>query len=235
MFLFAKQSRWRIVHIFRPKVVIITLFVAFFILVEPIESSFARPPHSGKSSSIIITKTATHVNIIHWASNTGMPFHKTYSWNIYPHGNSCCWRYSWGLRIAKPEEANDDDDDDDEVDDDNNTNEHSTKSSLSSSSSLQKQHQQEKDSERSLEEMVDSFLDQEFFNPSRVNENSPFKWFANLVERDYETAEALYASIIIVMLVIVSQELLRMQINGLHHYVPFTRGAASSAIGGGLW
>lgn len=65
-----------------------------------------------------------------------------------------------------------------------------------------------------------SFLDKQFFVPSKVEEGSPLKWFANLVEQDYETAEALFACTIITVLVVISQELLRMQINP-GAYVPF--------------
>jgi hypothetical protein len=138
---------------------------------------------------------------------------------------------------TQPEDANDDGKDDDSSMDKY----HTMSSPQKQQQQQQQQQQQEENYSRSLEEKMDNFLDQEFFNPSSVDQNSPLKWFANLVERDYETAEALYASLIIVMLVIVSQELLRIQINGLDHYVPFTRvsgsvGAGSArGGGGGLW
>ena len=76
-------------------------------------------------------------------------------------------------------------------------------------------------------EEEDDFLDRQFFDPSKVKEGSPLKWFADLVENDYATAEALYASFFISALVIVSQELFRFQIHG-DHYVPFK-------TGGSLW
>jgi hypothetical protein len=66
------------------------------------------------------------------------------------------------------------------------------------------------------------FLDRQFFDPSTVKEGSPLKWFANLVENDYETAEALFASFIIALLVVFTQELLRFQING-DAYIPFKK------------
>jgi hypothetical protein len=73
-----------------------------------------------------------------------------------------------------------------------------------------------------------NFLDRQFFDPSQVQEDSPLKWFANLVEQDYVTAEALYASVIGFLLVVVSQELLRFQLYG-DRYVPFRK------VCGDLW
>jgi hypothetical protein len=128
---------------------------------------------------------------------------------------------------AKPEEEEQADDASDG--DDNDKDHYSAKSS--------QQQQPEQNDSRSLEEKMDHFLNQQFFTPSKVDQNSSplLKWFANLVERDYETAEALYASLIIVLLVIVSQELLRIQISGgLEHYVPFTRISGSGVGTGGV-
>lgn len=71
------------------------------------------------------------------------------------------------------------------------------------------------------------FLDRQFFDPSNVKDGSAFKWFADMVEQDYETAEALFASATIALLVLVSQELLRFYVHG-DHYVPFK-------TGGSLW
>jgi ABC-type spermidine/putrescine transport system permease subunit II len=71
-----------------------------------------------------------------------------------------------------------------------------------------------------MEEQLNAFLDTEFFDPSKVKEGSPLKWFANLVENDYATAEALYTSFFIAFMVLVTQELVRMQLYG-DRYVPF--------------
>lgn len=67
------------------------------------------------------------------------------------------------------------------------------------------------------------FLDRPFFDPSRVSKRSPLRWFADLVQTDYETAEALFASSFLFVLVILTQEILRMQLYG-DDYVPFHRG-----------
>jgi hypothetical protein len=84
------------------------------------------------------------------------------------------------------------------------------------------------ENEPSFQEKVDSFLDTPFFDPSSKN-NGPLQWFANLVDSDYETAEALYAGVFFVILVVLTQEILRMQLSG-DAYVPFRHGGAS-----GLW
>ncbi len=72
-----------------------------------------------------------------------------------------------------------------------------------------------------------NFLDRQFFDPTSVQDGSIFKWFADMVEQDYETAEALFASATIAVLVLMSQELLRFYVHG-DHYVPFK-------TGGSLW
>jgi hypothetical protein len=71
----------------------------------------------------------------------------------------------------------------------------------------------------------ENILDRTFFNPSSIEENSPLRWFANLVQDDYETAEGLYVGIILAVLVLFSQELLRYYING-DQYIPFHSGGS---------
>jgi hypothetical protein len=71
----------------------------------------------------------------------------------------------------------------------------------------------------------ENILDRTFFNPSSIEENSPLRWFANLVQNDYETAEGLYVGIILAVLVLFSQELLRYYING-DQYIPFHSGGS---------
>ena len=73
---------------------------------------------------------------------------------------------------------------------------------------------------------LDELLDQSFFDPDKVAEDdpAPLRWFADLVKNDYATAETLFAGFIFVVLVVVSQELLRVQMFGLDGYVPFQAG-----------
>ena len=72
---------------------------------------------------------------------------------------------------------------------------------------------------------IDEFLDKQIFDPEAVTEDdpAPIQWFANLVKNDYATAEVLYAGAMFVVLVVFSQELLRMQLYG-DGYVPFQAG-----------
>jgi hypothetical protein len=72
---------------------------------------------------------------------------------------------------------------------------------------------------------LDDFLDKPFFDPDAVKDDDPaaIRWFANLVKNDYATAEALYSGVLLLVLVVLSQELLRMQLYG-DGYVPFQAG-----------
>lgn len=81
----------------------------------------------------------------------------------------------------------------------------------------------------SFQDKVDAFLDTPFFDPKKSG--SLLKWFADLVESDYELAETLYAGLFFVFLVIGAQELLRMQMYG-DAYVPFQHGVST---GGRPW
>jgi len=87
---------------------------------------------------------------------------------------------------------------------------------------------------KSFQDKLDNFLDKPLFDPDKmlddqtdkVKENpqsssNPLVWFANLVKNDYETAEALYAAGIISLMVVLSQELLRMAKYG-DAYQPFS-------------
>ena len=81
---------------------------------------------------------------------------------------------------------------------------------------------------------LQEFLDKPFFDPNEYddeNNDSPrlLGWFANLVKSDYELAETLYVGAIFAVLLVVSQELLRMQMNG-DNYVPFLRGGAGGKL-----
>lgn len=57
----------------------------------------------------------------------------------------------------------------------------------------------------------------------KKSSNAIARWFATLVQNDYETAEALYAAGFISIMVILTQELLRYVMFG-DAYVPFQRG-----------
>jgi hypothetical protein len=71
---------------------------------------------------------------------------------------------------------------------------------------------------------LDDFLDQSYFDPEQFDDEDqgPLAWFANLVKSDYELAETLYVGTFFVILVIITQELLRMQLYG-DRYIPFTK------------
>lgn len=62
---------------------------------------------------------------------------------------------------------------------------------------------------------IDAILDTPIFDPDKSDD-----WFSNLVKNDYNTAEALYAGVIIAMGVVASQEALRAVKYG-SSYVPF--------------
>ena len=73
-----------------------------------------------------------------------------------------------------------------------------------------------------LDQKIDNLLDKPFFDPyAPSNDNN---WFANLVRNDYESAEALYAGVIVILGVVISQQLLRIvkhgggDINSIFHY-----------------
>lgn len=80
---------------------------------------------------------------------------------------------------------------------------------------------------------MDEFLDTPFFDPDKVlkdqNSNPLLKKFAAFVQGDYEFAEAVLTGIFFVVLIIITQELLRLQLNGAN-YVPFTRGAIPGSL-----
>lgn len=77
------------------------------------------------------------------------------------------------------------------------------------------------------EDEIDEFLDTPFFDPEKVlrDEESDdlSKNFAQFVKDDYGSAEALLSGAFIFILVILSQETVRMTIYG-NNYVPFHQG-----------
>jgi hypothetical protein len=92
----------------------------------------------------------------------------------------------------------------------------------------------EKDEETKKESFdLDEFLDKPFFEPDKVlkdeNSNPLLRKFAAFVLGDYEFAEALLTGIFFVVLIIITQEALRMQLNGAN-YVPFTKGSIPGSL-----
>lgn len=66
----------------------------------------------------------------------------------------------------------------------------------------------------------DDWLDRPFFRPEQFSNNDKapqlLRWFAQLVEQDYDTAEALFASFFIALLVFLTQDILRFQMTMMH-------------------
>ena len=56
---------------------------------------------------------------------------------------------------------------------------------------------------------LDEFLDTPFFEPDKVSDKSPMKWFADLLVDDYEKAEIIYVGAIFAVLIGVGQAWLR--------------------------
>jgi len=91
------------------------------------------------------------------------------------------------------------------------------------------------DSDNDTPASLDEFLDRPLFDPDSIldetgeplkeNANPISVWFARLVRNDYELAETLYAGIFFVVLLVITQEVLRMQMYG-DNYVPFVAGGA---------
>lgn len=79
----------------------------------------------------------------------------------------------------------------------------------------------ENNNDEDLSEKLNSFLDKPIFDPN--NPSNEENWFANMVKNDYESAEALYVGAFFFVMVVVSQELLRMVKYG-DLYVPFGSG-----------
>jgi hypothetical protein len=79
------------------------------------------------------------------------------------------------------------------------------------------------------EDSLDELLDKSYFTPDEYDENDsgPLVWFANQVKSDYEFAKSLYVTSYFVVLMIITQELLRMQLYG-DGYIPFTRLGANT-------
>jgi hypothetical protein len=81
---------------------------------------------------------------------------------------------------------------------------------------------------------LDELLDRPFFDPDAYDEDddSLLGCLANFVKSDYELAETIFAGSLFVILIIITQELLRMQLYG-DSYLPFT--SSGNAIRGRLF
>jgi len=89
--------------------------------------------------------------------------------------------------------------------------------------------EKEKDQNNNFPSSLDDFLDKPFFDPDMYDDNdkSILGRLAQFVKSDYELAETFYVGTLFVILVIVSQELLRMQLHG-DAYVAFQSATGSS-------
>lgn len=78
---------------------------------------------------------------------------------------------------------------------------------------------------------IDELLDKPFFDPDAYDDSdkSLLGRLASFVKSDYELAETLYVGMIFVILVIISQEILRMQLYG-SNYVPFHKSVISGRL-----
>ena len=65
---------------------------------------------------------------------------------------------------------------------------------------------------------LNAFLDTPFFDPTKVPEDSPFRWFVDLVENDYVAAEAIYEGIIFLVGTWGGVEMLRAEWHSGHFY-----------------
>lgn len=97
---------------------------------------------------------------------------------------------------------------------------------LSTSSSLSAKNNDggDEDNEKNtLMDRLNDFLDTPIINIEDDNEDDNANWFKTLLKNDYDLAEALYTSAFLTIMVVLSQELLRMQMYG-ENYVPFKSG-----------
>ena len=80
----------------------------------------------------------------------------------------------------------------------------------------------------------DTFLDTPFFDPNMIlndpNSNTVLKQLASWVQEDYETVEVIVTATLFIFLIVVTQELLRIQIYGIENYVPFTKGIRPGSL-----
>ena len=78
---------------------------------------------------------------------------------------------------------------------------------------------------------LDTFLDTPFFDPEAVDENTPY-WLRSLavfVRKDYATAELVLSGSFIALMILASQELVRMQLYG-DQYEAFRGGVPNGGL-----
>lgn len=91
-----------------------------------------------------------------------------------------------------------------------------------------------REDDKDAAEQLDDWLDKPFFDPTEYDENDDSTWQARLatfVKSDYDVAELVYAGTFLAFMLVVSQELFRMQLYGAD-YVPFT---SNSQTVNALW
>lgn len=71
----------------------------------------------------------------------------------------------------------------------------------------------------------DTFLDTPFFDPNDENLPPFLQPLANFVRQDYPTAELVMSGTFIAFMIVVSQEMVRMQLYG-DRYIPFSAGGS---------
>jgi hypothetical protein len=82
----------------------------------------------------------------------------------------------------------------------------------------------------------DTFLDTPFFDPNKIlndhpnNTNRIQRQLALWVQKDYHTMELICTGLYCIVLIIITQELLRIHIYGIENYIPFTKGIPSGHL-----
>ena len=112
--------------------------------------------------------------------------------------------------------------------------------SLRYTTAIQANSNDDKESDKSMQEKFDDLIDTPFFDPDALLQNqsqevqenptsspNPLVWFAGLVKNDYQTAEALFAAGFISMMVVLGQEMLRFAKYG-DAYRPFENVSSGS-------
>eukprot|EP00978_Attheya_sp_CCMP212_P048700 scaffold562946_cov55-Attheya_sp.AAC.2 len=87
----------------------------------------------------------------------------------------------------------------------------------------QKDEMKEVEGDKEKEESsLDDWLDRPFFDPTSDQNTGLGKWFGDLVQQDYATAEALYVGLLFAIWLWVGQEWLRFQYYGDAYHGPFS-------------
>lgn len=171
-----------------------------------------------------------------FVASTGSPKHKQWRWN--PHAR-CPGATGWGCderrypwikqRLGAAATANGDDDDyddrKDERDDDDNTIRRNNNEIQGTVLPNKNTNNPVVESPHQKLTSLDDFLDQPFFDPDQVLADKESNWWSRrlalFVQQDYETAELWIAGVWFGILIVVTQELLRLQMAGWDQYVPF--------------